>query len=303
MAFSGMLMTIMGQPIVNPSNPNAFTFNAPSFTSGQELNLTSTYDNPKGLCVKTDGTYIAAYDDNGSVHRLATYQMSPAFDLSSASVTPSNFVTLSSNGRGLFIEDNALNLYFCRALGGTDKLFKVVMDGSTNWGNFTVSGTTFAKNLNVGTTNNLTSVSGMSFYNSGTGDRVVVSGSGPSSTYVIHIYSITNVGVASQHVIALLSEISFSNAVSRPEGLDVKPDGSKLFTIDDLNDTIIEYDISNDVINPTPVNTKSIATILGAANPTGGNWRGLSIDRTNGLYTFITYEDPSNNSWIFRVDL
>jgi len=272
-----------------------FTFVNPTFTSGDILALNNTYDDPQGLCLHPNGSAMAIYDDDGGTHRITIYDMIPGFVIQNAVNTPSNTLTPNrTNGRGIFINETNGQIYYVRAVAGADQLVQEIPTTPTSqFNNITLSGINNAVSIPQGAVN-ISSVTALTFYG---GNRCVVCGVGGGFN-VINIYDFT----ASPLGLTLINQFTLSG--NNYEGIDAKPDGTKLYAIDDSGN-IYEHDFTaTDTINTTPTTTKSLSAILGGSYPGTSNWVGLSIDRTNGSYVFVVNGITGNlNSQVFKINL
>ena len=146
------------------SYPDAETFEynvAGDITSNSTLVASGTGFN--GIFFKPDGTqaYIV---DRGNSQPVKQYSLSTPYDITTAAFYQQSTVTLSQDGRGIYISNDGVNLFISRSY---DNVFAYVL--TTPWDISTMTtAATFSIDLYTLSGNKLSFISGLSFKPDGT---------------------------------------------------------------------------------------------------------------------------------------
>ena len=209
------------------------------------LDVSSKEDNPKALAFSTDGTklFVAGSTNN----KIIQYNLSTAFDLSTAnfssevSVTSQNSgigaIRFKSDGSKLFILDNGTDSIYSYSLSSAYDLSTLVYD-----------------NISINVNAEQTVPNGMAV--SADGTKVFIVGQTVKSTYVIGPGWITRLNVDQYNLTAGwdLSTASYSgtnfdiyNKETIPHGIEFSPDGNRMYICGRSSDKIHEWDVTSGV--------------------------------------------------------
>lgn len=310
---------------VTPVTQNGLA--APSLT-GNDLNTSMSLANQYGFKFKPDGTKFYHFD-NDTTNRVAQYDLSTAFDLSTASAVSYSLAT-QRNVKGLAFSSDGTNFYLVR-----DYANNVVLqyDVTTAWD--TTSGLTLGDTLDV-TAQLPTSLYSIYFNSAGTRMVVVggaemadytlstawdittatavntISGTDPSTTFsedgLEAFYISTDKGIykatlTSAFDLSTLSAFTFQGYV--PSGLS---DAKVFYKIDDTTGVILDYvSLSSDFVEVDTIyqeytldlseaNSFSFTTTTGSAvsivnPPPTGNISSFSLEVDNTNDVAITFGD------------
>ena len=242
----------------------------------QNFSFTVTGTNPQDLFFKPDGTKMFVVE--GTNATIDEYNLSTAWDISTASYSQSGGTTGETQPRSLFFKPDGTRMF----VGGRQGDDITQYDLSTAWDVSTASGAgTFyvaAKEANP---------FGFAFNNDGT-TFYVTGSNGAIQEYNVQsaAYSVVN----GQFV--RTKYINGSGQTSNPTGLAFKDDGTKVYSIGNTNDRVAQFSTSS----------SALATIT---YPSSVIWSGGTTPTTpaNGetdVYTFYT-DDGGTTYYGFQV--
>lgn len=292
MAFAGMMMTIMGQPVgaSPPVASNSWTLNNPLFTNDSSNVYTFSVGSakPQGVSFSPTGDVFLTIDD--STDTIREFDLSTNFDLGTAPATPSNTGSLTSiNPRGMFIADNGTDVYYV-SYRLADRLTRDTLGSA--WDVTTVTFQTFV---------NINSLSG-GLNNAPNGLSITASNAYVVQDSYIYEYDLSpsfpDVNGATYTGRTDLS--SLLPGTPDLQGIVIKPDGTKIFTLDE-NSNVSELSLSTayDSSTVSHIQTVDMNTILGTSLT---RCECIYIDRNNGDYLFIG-NTSSGDEKLFKIDI
>ena len=278
-ALSDTVLFSDGSTQSNASNP--FTWHIGNARHKQSKDLSIQTDGPSGVFFKPDGTKFYIVDNQ--LDKVFEYDLSTAWDVTSATYNSANFTTTgSTNPQGIYFRSDGLKMYLADA--GDDEINEYNLDPawditSAYWHQLkslpssTPNGIFFrpdgrrmyvsdGTNENVGqyvltvawdvTTatwdanfgTSIDNVEDVSFSSDGL-KMYIVDGSAEDD---IHEFELT---IAWDIKTASLSALYHINEDSIPNGVTFKPDGTKMYVIGNSTDSIYEYDLG--LVFPNPV--------------------------------------------------
>ena len=238
----------------------------------QNFSFASQESNPSDLFFRSDG--LKMYIIGTGSDAVNEYDLSTAWDVSSASYLQ-NFSVLSqeTSVTSVFFKSDGTKMFVIGSLGDDVNEY----DLSTAWD---VSSASYSQNFSVGSQDS--APESLSFNPDGT--KMFVIGRTNDS---VHQYALSTAWDVSS---ASYSSISFSVASqeSNPRGLFFKSDGSKMYIIGTVNDTIYQYSTgtatSLNISSGTYFNyTPSVNTTFTFGNaPASGTAAGFALALTGG---------------------
>lgn len=276
MAFAGMMMTIMGQPTGPPPASNSWTLNNPIFNNDGTDTFTFPVGstNPQGVSFSTTGDVFFTFDRSGN--SIEQFDMTTNFDLGTTSFTQDS--TLSqTNPQGGHIQDNGTDIYFVSGIFN-DSISRDTAGSS--WDITTTTGQT---------TVNIRSLSG-GLNSDPRGLSIAASNAYVVQASFIYEYDLSasfpDVNLASYTGRTDLN--SLVPGTLNLQGILVKSDGTKLFTVDS-NSNVSELSMSTpyDSTTVSHIQTINMSSVLGGSAPATNDFRCIYIDRSNGDYLFI----------------
>lgn len=201
---------------------------------------TASYDNvsmgtfsqsngPQGLAFKSDGTvlFVAASSED----RVYQYNLSTAWDLSTASYASKNFSVSGQDGTpsGLFVKPDGTITY---VIGdGSDTVYQYTL--STAWD--ASSGSYANKSFSIVSQDN----GAQDLYFNDAGTKMFVVGGQNDKVYQYSLSTAWDVSTASYDSV----DFSFTSQITagNPMGLAFKPDGTKMYTCDYNSATVYQY--------------------------------------------------------------
>lgn len=294
MAFAGMMMTIMGQPIVTPPvSSNSWTLNNPIFnndgTDIYEFTVGGSTD-PQGVSFSTTGDVFLTVD--GTSDTIKEFNMTTNFDLGTANVTNTGTLT-STTPRGMFIADNGTDVYYV-SYRAADRLTRDTLGSA--WDVTTVTAQTFV---------NIAGLSG-NLNNAPNGLSITASNAYVVQDSYIYEYDLSasfpDVDLATYTGRTDLS--SLLPGTPDLQGIVIKSDGTKIFTLD-VNSNVSELSLSTPYDSSTVSHIQTVAMsngVLGASAPTSNVFECIYIDRNNGDYLFIG-NTAAGDRKLFKIDI
>lgn len=293
MAFAGLMMTIMGQPIgaSPPVTSNSWTLNNPLFTNDSSNVYTFTTSDsrdPQGVSFSTTGDVFFTVD--GTSDDIKQFDLSTNFDLATAPATPTNSGTLTSHTpRGMFIADNGTDVYYV-SYRLADRLTRDTLGSA--WDVTTVTSQT------------LVGINGLSggLNNAPNGLSITASNAYVVQDSYIYEYDLSasfpDVNSATYTGRTDLS--SLLPGTPDLQGIVIKPDGTKMFTLD-VNSNVSELSLSTayDSSTVSHIQTVDMNSVLGTSL---NSFECIYIDRNNGDYLFIGNTSSSNQK-LFKIDI
>ena len=201
-----------------------------TFTAAEYVH--ANFTNCTALTFNGDGTKI--YAAGGGYDRIASYTLSTAYDISTASYDSNPLVTSSYEGNpnGLQFNADGTKLFFCGS--AANKIF--VYNLTTGYDLSTASignsgaGVSFASQDN--------NIRDMKFKPDGTVLYVVGQQYDKVFQYTLSTaFDITTISYASK-------SISVQTQETTPEGIDFTPDGTKMFIIGEQYNDVFQYNLS-----------------------------------------------------------
>jgi len=254
----------------DPDLGNA-SYDSVSFSvSGQDSGLRDVFFNPDGMQFFTIGS------TGDSVYQ---YDLSTAWDLSSTSYTQSLSVAAKATSPfGLHIGDNGQSLYVVNF--GDGNVHRYVL--STAWD---ISTATFSDTFDLTQDDQLDSIT---FKPDGT--KMYLGGSQNDNIYECDLSTAWDLTSASYS-----QSFSPSAQDGTPHGLFFSPDGTKMFMMGGVSDTIFEYDLSTAWdISTASYNSVSFGVVNQATVPEGvafksdGSKMYVADGTTDTIYQYST---------------
>jgi DNA-binding beta-propeller fold protein YncE len=180
---------------------------------------------PTGIFFKPDGTKM--YITNNSDDRVWQYELSTAYDISTASYSSKyfDFTFWESTPRNIYIGSYGTKLYLVGTSGDDVNEF----DLSTAWD---ISTASFVQNFSVSSKES--SPTGISFVPDGTG--MYIAGAGSDDVNEYYLSTAWDISTAT-HV----KTFNINSQGSAPTGLFFKPDGTRFFVVGNNSDSVTQY--------------------------------------------------------------
>ena len=194
-----------------------------SASYSQKFSVSAQDTQPTGLFFKPDGTKFYIAGDTGN--DINEYSLTTAWDVSTASYVQNfSVATQETSPLGVFFKDDGTKMYVCGLI--TDAVNEY--DLSTAWD---ISTASYLQNFTVNT-----SPHDLSFKPDGTKMFVLKFSSSEVEEY--DLSTAWDVSTASYSQV-----FSVINEIISPQGLFVKPDGTRMYITTSNGDHIIEYDL------------------------------------------------------------
>jgi len=190
----------------------------------QSFSVSSQTLYPNGLFFKPDGTkmYIAAQ----ATDQVYEYTLSTAWDVSTASYLQAyNVATQVSVAQGLFFKSDGTKMYVLGSSDGYVNEYSL----STAWD---ISSSSYTQNYSVYSREY--DASGISIKPDGT--RMYVVGSSGDDVTEYSLSTAWDISTSS-----FIREFSVAGQETGPQGIFIKPDGTKMYIIGYVNDTVYQY--------------------------------------------------------------
>jgi sugar lactone lactonase YvrE len=198
-------------------NPSSATYDSVSFS------VESQETSPGSIIFKSDGTsfYVIGYTNS-----VFQYDLTTAYDLSTASYASKSLSTGLTNAVGLSISTDGTKLW-ASDVGGTIQQFTM----STAWDVSTASSD--SKSLDVSARGTFTTA----IYVSPDGSAVYITNLGTDTIYEYDLSTAYDISTGTYN------SVSFSVATqeTNPWGFTFKDDGSKMYLIGNIGDTVYQY--------------------------------------------------------------
>lgn len=245
--------------------------------SGDSYYFGVDFSTPAQIHFKPDGTelYVAGAA-NDDVHQLS---MSTAWDISSLSYTRKlGVIGIERNLRGVFFKPDGLRMYIC----GTyqDRVNEYSL--STAWDISTASHT---QGFDVSA--NALDPSAVFFKDDGA--KMYVTGLSADTVAEYSLSTAWDISTASH-----AASFSVSGQASAPFGLYIKPDGTRFYIMNQSNDTVFQYGLSDPWSIDSGSYQKSFNVGSQETNPLG------VFFKDDGLMMFVC---GSGTNYIYAYDL
>ena len=238
------------------------------------LNSALQSNGPNGLSFKSDGTIL--FTANTTEDRVYQYNLSTAWDLSTASYASKNFSVSSQDDlpQGIFVKPDGTAAYIAGGFNGTVYQYAL----STAWD--ASSGSYANKSFSIVSQDN--NVQDLYFNDAGT--KMFVVGGQNDKVYQYSLSTAWDVSTASYDSV----DFSFTSQITagNPMGLTFKSDGAKMYTCDYNSATVYQYSTGS----------SALATIT---YPSSVKWAGGTAPTApaNGetdVYSFFTTDGGTN---------
>jgi len=246
----------------------------------QSFSVAAQDTNPGGLFFKTDGTkmYIV-----GVVNRIVyEYNLSTAWNISTASYLQSFSVAAQAGPQGISFKDDGTKMYIVGA--GSDNVYEYNL--STAWN---ISTASYLQSFSV--TSYETTPNGVFF--KGDGTKMYIIGSSANAVYQYDLSTAWNLATAS-----FTNPTTVAAQDTLPGGLFFKTDGTKMYIVGSINDTVYEYNLSTAWDISTASYLQSFSVTAQDNTPTGISFKD---DGTKmyivGFTTDTVYEYNLSTAW------
>ena len=206
--------------------------------------------NGGGLYFSSDGTKFFIVGNNND--RIYQYNMSTAWDVTTASVNSFSISILNEDSFsvGLAFDSTGSNVYMLGATNNTVYQYQL----ESNWD---------VRAINVGFLSVIsqdTAPEGMCFSNDGS--KIYYVGISNTTKY-IYQYDLSVPFLISSATYTKQSGINISTYDTTPRGVEISPDGTKIYMVGSNTDSIYQFNLStpNDVGNMTFAHTRSITAL------------------------------------------
>lgn len=235
---------------------------------------------PAGLFFRADGTkmYIVGQTNDA----VFQYTLSTPWSVATASYDSISFsvATQDLTPTGLWFKPNGLSMYVVGATG--DAVYQYTL--STAWN---VSTATFLQSFSVA--GQETIPNGLSF--TGDGSRMFVVGQTGDD---VNVYNLTTPWDISTS--AFVGVFSVSGQDVTPQGIYIKPDGTKMYMVGSTNDTVFQYTVPSidiQLTGPTSVAALDVQQDLTVYGNTTGSFlnNGFRENISGQYYNLISQAD------------
>lgn len=250
------------------------------------MSTSSQSNQPQGLAFKSDGTvlFVAASIED----RVYQYNLSTAWDLSTASYASKNFSVSGQDGTpsGLFVKPDGTTTYVIG--NGTDTVYQYAL--STAWDASTASYAN--KSFSVVSQDN----GAQDLYFNDVGTKMFVVGGQNDKVYRYSLSTAWDVSTASYDSV----DFSFTSQITagNPMGLAFKPDGTKMYTCDYNSATVYQYSTTGSSALATITYPSSVKWPSGTAPtaPANGETDVYTFFTTDGGNTYYGNQTGDNTS-------
>jgi sugar lactone lactonase YvrE len=235
---------------------------------------------PQGLFFRADGTkmYIVGLTND----EVFQYTLSTPWSVATASYDSISFsvATQDTSPSGISFKPNGLSMYVVGSTG--DAVYQYTL--STAWN---VSTATFLQSFSVSGQESVPT--GMAF--TGDGSRMFVVGSAGDD---VNVYNLTTPWDISTS--AFVNVFSVSGQDTAPQGIYIKPDGTKMYIVGSTNDTVFQYTVPSidiQLTGPTSVAALEVQQDLTVYGNTTGSFlnNGFRENISGQYYNLVSQTD------------
>jgi sugar lactone lactonase YvrE len=190
------------------------------------FSIASQDGNASGLFFRADGTkmYIVGFNNDA----IYQYTLSTPWSVATASYDSISFsVAAEGNPTGLWFRPNGLSMYMVGSTG--DAVYQYTL--STAWN---VSTATFLQSLSVSGQESVPNA--VTF--TGDGSRMFVAGQTGDDVNVYNLTTPWDISTSS-----FVGVFSVAGQDTFPQGIYIKPDGTKMYMVGSTNDTVYQYTV------------------------------------------------------------
>jgi hypothetical protein len=220
-----------GDDVGQYSLSTAWDVSTASFDS-VSLSVSSEDTTPNGLAFSSDGTKL--YITGNTNNRVFQYDLSTAWDLSTASYASKSLLTTTDGAGGPiepFMRSNGTDFYYLDI--NTDTVYQYTLSTAND-----ISTASYAsKSFSVASQE--TNPTGLTFSSDGT--KMFVCGQSGDDINQYTLSTAWDVSTASFDSVTL----DVSSEALNPSGIDLKPDGTKLYMISNSGDAVYQYSLSD----------------------------------------------------------
>jgi len=232
------------------------------------FSVASQETSPQGLFFRADGTKM--YIVGATNDTVFQYTLSTPWSVATASYDSISFsvATQETSPTGLSFRPNGLSMYVVGNIG--DAVHQYTL--STAWN---VSTATFLQSFS--TSGQESQPSGVTF--TGDGSRMFVVGSSGDD---VNVYNLTTPWDISTS--AFVNVFSVSGQDTSPQGIYIKPDGTKMYIMGQTNDTVFQYTVSSidiQLTGQTSVAALDVQQDLTVYGNIRGKLSSCTVDGTN----------------------
>jgi hypothetical protein len=220
-----------GDDVGQYSLSTAWDVSTASFDS-VTLSVSSEDTTPNGLAFSSDGTKL--YITGNANNRVFQYDLSTAWDLSTASYASKSLLTTTDGAGGPiepFMRSNGTDFYYLDV--NTDTVYQYTLSAAND-----ISTASYAsKSFSVASQE--ANPTGLTFSSDGT--KMFVCGQSGDDINQYTLSTAWDVSTASFDSVTL----DVSSEAVNPAGIDLKPDGSRLYMISNSGDAVYQYSLSD----------------------------------------------------------
>ena len=222
-----------GNDVMQYSLSTAWDVSTASFDS-VTLSVGSQDGTPNGLAFSSDGTKL--YITGNVNNRIFQYDLSTAWDLSTASYASKSLLTSTAAGSGPiepFMRSNGTDFYYLD--NDDDTVYQYTLSTAND-----ISTASYASK-SVSVASQETTPTGLTFSSDGT--KMFVCGQVGDDVNQYTLSTAWDVSTASFDNI----RFAFNTQAINPAGIDLKPDGTKLYMISNAGDAVYQYNLTSSV--------------------------------------------------------
>ena len=246
-----------------------FQLNNASFV--ESFDVSSQHDRPQGLAFKPDGSQL--YVVGRTSGKVFQYSLSTAFDITTASVSRSFDVSPQANSAtGLAFKPDGSQLYVVGLV--SDEVFQYGLSTA-----FDISTASFSQSFSVRSQDAVPT--GLAFNLDGS--QLYVVGEENVNVYQYGLSTAFDVSTAT-----FSQSFDVSSQDATPEGLTLKPDGSKLYVVGSSNENVYQYSLSTAFNISTASFSQSFDVSSQDASPQG------LVFKPDGSHLYVVGEGNDN---------
>jgi sugar lactone lactonase YvrE len=278
---NGLKMYVTGSNSDNVNEYNlstAWVVSSAVFATSFSVNAQDT--SPQGLFFRADGTKMYVLGSTNDT--VFQYTLSTPWSVATASYDSISFSVAGqeTTPTGIFFKPNGLTMYIVGSTG--DAVYQYTL--STAWN---VSTATFFQSFSVSGQESLPT--GLSF--TGDGSRMFVMGTTGDD---VNVYNLTTPWDISTS--AFVNVFSVSGQDTSPQGIYIKPDGTKMYILGSTNDTVFQYTVPSidiQLTGPTSVAALEVQQDLTVYGNTTGSFlnNGFRENISGQYYNLVSQAD------------